>query len=184
MAISDKLNYLIETKQLFKDRLNSLGAEIIESTTFRNYLNWLDTFYGESSDKTDLAKNGVVGRTSQDGDPTPENPVEINNLSGDVEYKVSGKNLFDKDNANVLNAYFAQEKVIASSSAGKTLYISCEPNTTYTVSRIVGTRFRILTTETTPTLNVNGIDYQANDNATSLTITTSSNAKYLCVYYY
>ena len=47
MAISDKLNYLIETKQLFKDRLNSLGAEITSSTTFRNYLNWLDTFYGE-----------------------------------------------------------------------------------------------------------------------------------------
>lgn len=184
MAISDKLNYLIETKQLFKDRLNSLGAEIIESTTFRNYLTWLDTFYGEVSDKTDLAKNGVVGRTSQDGDPTPENPVEINNLSGDVEYKVSGKNLFDKDNANILNAYFAQEKIIASSSAGKTLYISCKPNTTYTVSRIAGTRFRILTTETTPTLNVNGIDYQANDNTTSLTITTSNNANYLCVYYY
>ena len=66
MAISDKLNYLIETKQLFKDRLNSLGAEITSSTTFRNYLNWLDTFYGEVSDKTDLSVNGVVGRTSQE----------------------------------------------------------------------------------------------------------------------
>ena len=75
MAISDKLNYLIETKQLFKDRLNSLGAEIIESTTFRNYLNWLDTFYGEVSDKTDLGVNGVVGRTSQES--------------------TTGKNLFD-----------------------------------------------------------------------------------------
>lgn len=325
MAISDKLNYLIETKQLFKDRLNSLGAEIIESTTFRNYLNWLDTFYGETSDKTDLSINGVVGRTSQEsttgknllgltdgtysqngitaivsdgeitlngtatansfidipvvknysftnGDkytislnnavlnaqvsfritlvgtydtradninrtntitydssvtiygskvtirtgsettlsnfklkpqielgstatsyepytggnpsPNPDFPQEINNLSGDVEYKVRGKNLFDKSNANVLNAYFAQEKIIASSSAGKTLYISCKPNTTYTVSRIAGTRFRVLTTETTPTLNANGIDYQANDNTTSLTITTSNNANYLCVYYY
>lgn len=93
MAISDKLNYLIETKQLFKDRLNSLGAEIIESTTFRNYLNWLNTFYGDASNKTDLAKNGVVGRTSQDGDPTPGNPVEINNISGDVEYKVTGEGI-------------------------------------------------------------------------------------------
>ena len=116
--------------------------------------------------------------------PSPGYPQEINNLSGDVEYKVRGKNLFDKDNANVLNAYFAQEKIIASSSAGKTLYISCKPNTTYTVSRIAGTRFRVLTTETTPTLNANGIDYQANDNTTSLTITTSNNANYLCVYYY
>lgn len=66
MAISDKLNYLIETKQLFKDRLNSLGSEITSSTSFRNYLTWLDTFYGEVSDKTDISVNGVVGRTSQE----------------------------------------------------------------------------------------------------------------------
>lgn len=105
MAISDKLNYLIETKDLFKDRLNSLGAEIIESTTFRNYLNWLDNFYIGSANKTDLAKNGVVGRTNQDGEPTPENPVEINNLNGDVEYKVRGKNLFDINNALNNNLY-------------------------------------------------------------------------------
>lgn len=96
MAISDKLNYLIGTKQLFKDRLNSLGAEIIESTTFRNYLNWLDTFYNQVSDKTNLSENGIVGRTSQDGDPTPENPVEINNLSGDVEYKVRGQGISER----------------------------------------------------------------------------------------
>ena len=465
-TIAEKLSYLADTKDLFKDRLNSLGAEIIESTAFRNYLNWLDTFYGKVSDKTDLAKNGVVGRTSQerttgknllpnnansqtingvtftvnedksitvngtatansffeffngnillgntitairkttkssptqyprlllsiggteynvdnveshrnyrvftggrtltkagigiqngetynetlycmivDGEttdnetyesytggkpsPSPDYPQEIINLSGDVEYKVRGKNLFnkgnyielngtpntsgtftggganynivipcqpnttytiqkrndgntnrfafccsktipsdadsvqtqilngtrndtaseitittastakyliahyyrnaetaltkqqlldsiqieegnqatpyepyisesfplslksknlfDKDNANVLNAYFAQEKIITSSSAGKTLYISCKPNTTYIISRIAGARFRVLTTETTPTLNVHGIDYQANDNTTSLTITTSNNANYLCVYYY
>lgn len=105
MAISDKLNYLIETKSKFKDRLNSLGAEIIGNTTFRNYLVWLDTFYGDASNKTDLSVNGVVGRTSQDGNPTPENPVEINNLSGDVEYKVRGKNKFDINNALNNNLY-------------------------------------------------------------------------------
>lgn len=93
MAISDKLNYLIETKQLFKDRLNSLGAEIIESTTFRNYLNWLDNFYIGSANKTDIAINGIDGRTSQSGTPTPNSPQPINNLSGNVSYTVSGTNI-------------------------------------------------------------------------------------------
>lgn len=191
MSIASRINEMTEHLRNDWDSIDKLGLDITEENSndnldknIENIAPVLNRFYNQASDKTDLSENGIVGRTSQDGYPTPENPVEINNLSGDVEYKVRGKNLFDKDNANVLNAYFAQEKVIASSSAGKTLYISCEPNTTYTVSRIVGTRFRILTTKTTPTLNVNGIDYQANDNATSLTITTSNNANYLCVYYY
>ena len=93
MAINDKLNYLIETKQLFKDRLNSLGAEIIESTTFRNYINWLDNFYIGSANKTDIAINGIEGRTSQSGTPTPDSPQPINNLSGNVSYTVSGTNI-------------------------------------------------------------------------------------------
>lgn len=92
MAISDKLNYLIETKSKFKDSLNSLGAEITASTTFRNYLNWLDNFYIGSANKTDLAKNGVVGRTSQSGTPTPDSPQSINNLTGNVSCKITTQN--------------------------------------------------------------------------------------------
>lgn len=65
-TIAEKLSYLADTKDLFKDRLNSLGANITNSTTFRDYLVWLDTFYGEVSDKTDLSVNGLVGRTSQE----------------------------------------------------------------------------------------------------------------------
>ena len=101
-TVAGKLSYLAYTKDLFKDRLNSLGAEILSTTTFRNYLTWLDTFYGEVSDKTDISQNGVVGRTSQEttsisgGDeydsPSPDYPQKITNLSGDVEYKVRGKN--------------------------------------------------------------------------------------------
>ena len=34
----EKLNYLNETKGLFKDRLNSLGGNVTENTKFRDYL--------------------------------------------------------------------------------------------------------------------------------------------------
>ena len=91
-TVAEKLSYLADTKDLFKDRLNSLGAEIIESTTFRNYLNWLDSFYNQSSDKTDLSENGIVGRTSQSGTPTPDSPQPINNLTGNVSYKITTRN--------------------------------------------------------------------------------------------
>lgn len=38
MAIIDKLNYLNETKELIKDSLNDLGAEITDEDTFRSYV--------------------------------------------------------------------------------------------------------------------------------------------------
>ena len=121
MAISDKLNYLIETKQLFKDRLNSLGAEIIESTTFRNYLTWLDTFYNQASDKTYLAKNGVVGRTSQES-TKGKNAYNINVnydwVGANTNYTITGNTI------NVNGKYFV---------AG---LHSVKSNTNYTISAI------------------------------------------------
>ena len=113
MAISDKLNYLIETKQLFKDRLNSLGAEITSSTTFRNYLNWLDTFYGEVSDKTDLSQNGVVGRTSQES--------------------TTGKNLFG-DTLEVGTINSSGNNSTSTDNMRNADYISVNQQTTYTIS--------------------------------------------------
>ena len=85
-TIAEKLSYLADTKELFKDRLNSLGAEITSSTTFRNYLTWLDTFYGEVSDKTDLSQNGIVGRTSQDTTTGKNylNPVPSDTTTGGI----------------------------------------------------------------------------------------------------
>lgn len=38
MATIDKLNYLNATKQLIKDGLNDLGAEITDDDTFRSYV--------------------------------------------------------------------------------------------------------------------------------------------------
>jgi len=89
--IATKLTYLNNTKDLFKDRLNSLGAEITSSTTFRNYLNWLDTFYGDASDKTDLSVNGVVGRTSQNTAGLPSEYTQVDYIeSSGTQYIDTG----------------------------------------------------------------------------------------------
>ena len=197
-TVAEKLSYLTDTKDLFKDRLNSLGAEITSSTTFRNYLNWLDTFYGEVSDKTDISINGIEGRTNQEttsisgGDeydsPSPDHPQPINNLSGDVPYKVSGKNLFNKDNYKNIKAYISNSGAVVTNSQNTTVYIPCASNKTYTVSRISPTsgnnKFAIGTTSELPSGGMQTGSYIRNDTASSLTLTTDNNAKYLLVWCY
>lgn len=48
----DKTDYLLETKGLLKDRINSLGGSITSGTTFRDYLVWLDSLYEALEEKT------------------------------------------------------------------------------------------------------------------------------------
>jgi len=97
--------------------------------------------------------------------------------------KGTGKNLFDKDNANIINASVINN-VITESNSAKMFYISCEPNTTYTISReIVGARFVGYTTNTTPTTGVSTLQIVSGNTASSITITTDANANYLLVYY-
>lgn len=101
-----------------------------------------------------------------------------------VYKKIVGKNLFDKDNANILDAYIDTNGNILSASNGKLLYINCKSNTTYTISKISGTRFRIVDTNVLPEIGIKGNNFVGVDTSTSLTITTANEAKYLCVNYY
>ena len=105
-----------------------------------------------------------------------------------AKIKTVGNNIneFDKDNANTLTAYLDINNFkISTNSTTKTLYIPCKANTTYTVSKISSKRFGIAFTNDTPAVdskinnaieNLNGV--------TSLTQKSTSQSKYLCVYYY
>ena len=110
--------------------------------------------------------------------PNPGYPQEIRTVSG-IE------NLFDKNTANILNAYLNNNtNKIYSSNSTRTTYISCKPNTTYTISKILSSRFVVAYTTDIP---VNGSDIRGaidKSNYTNITITTDSNANYLCIYFY
>ena len=93
------------------------------------------------------------------------------------------ENLFDKNNANIINCN-VNANTISTSNNAKTLYIPITGGKTYTISKIASSRFRIGTTEIIPANNVTISNYQANDSGTSITVTTSSSANYLCVYYF
>lgn len=198
MSIASRINEMTEHLRNDWDSINKLGLDITEENSndnldknIKNIAPVLDRFYNKSSDKTDLAKNGVVGRTSQDGDPTPENPVEINNLSGDVEYRVRGKNLFNKGNYIELNGTPNTSGTFTGGGANYNIVIPCQPNTTYTIQKRNDgntNRFAFFCSETIPsdadsaqTRILNGV---RNDTASEITITTASTAKYLIAHYY
>lgn len=46
-SINEKLNYINETKSLIKDKLNNLGSEIDNETTFREYVEKIEDLYEE-----------------------------------------------------------------------------------------------------------------------------------------
>ena len=97
-----------------------------------------------------------------------------------------GKNLFNKTNVASLDGY-PSATTITSDNYHKTIYIKCEPNTTYTVQKINqgnNKRFALATTATLPAIGGSTLQFDQNNNADSMTITTSSSARYLLVWCY
>lgn len=127
--------------------------------------------------------------------PNPDYPQEIEVVTGNNTIKVEGKNLFDKDNANVLNGYInasGRLNLYNYETADKIIYIDCKPNTTYSLQKMLqGTtsknRFRVGTLDKIPE-NQDVIEqfYNAGDGSTvqTYTITTNSTANYLIFYCY
>lgn len=102
--------------------------------------------------------------------------------------RTSGKNLFDKDNANVLNAYLTvSQNNIMSSTVDRIVWIFCKPNTTYSISKILQTtnnRFSIATTIETPAIGVQKYNQINTFTTSTYTYTTDSNANYLVLFCY
>ena len=102
-----------------------------------------------------------------------------------VEGVGSNINEFDKDNANVLNGSIdISSKTFKEASIQKSIYIECKPNTTYTISKIISKRFIIGTSENVPSQDSVFTNCISNADVDELSITSSENDKYLCVYYY
>ena len=102
------------------------------------------------------------------------------------------ENLFDKNNANIVNGWINSTTMrLSTSQNDRILYIPCKSNTTYTISRsIITSSFRVATYDNTPfpTMTSSNVDYPisnyiAYNTSSSITITTGANAKYLVVHY-
>ena len=110
-------------------------------------------------------------------------------------YEVNlGKNLFDKDNMNVRNAYlYNNQLVIRQNYSDRSFFIQCEPSTTYTISRgKITSSFRVAYSSTSvadipsTTSEIQRVACGGeidNDTGSSITITTDSTAKTIIVHY-
>ena len=113
--------------------------------------------------------------------PTPNTPIDM------VSCGDRTKNLFDKNNANnLLNNVSINNgtSVISNANGFYTLRIDCKPNTTYTISKVVSSRFIVAySNNLTYTSGETLLGKVSNNSATKLTITTGENAKTLYVFY-
>lgn len=115
--------------------------------------------------------------------PNPDFPQDIHVVSGNNTIKVEGKNLFDKNNINELNVYLdTVNNKLVSNNNNKTIYISCKPNTIYTISKTPSKRFGVAYTYTAPANNTAIYGTITNYDGASITITTDTNAQYLVVW--
>ena len=97
-----------------------------------------------------------------------------------------GKNLFDKNNPNIINGYIAGTKDIKTSPTSRCIYIPCKPNTMYSVSKIKSARFVVGFSEDVRPPKIGSIldRYSAFNNYTVATVTSKANSKWLVVHYY
>ena len=118
--------------------------------------------------------------------PNPDFPQDVNNVSGDNVVRISNKNLYDKDDSNLImnNVYInATGFVLTSSNNMKTICMPCRANTTYTVSKTLSSRF-IIGTASTNTIGTSMTAGRTNPSGTQVSVTSGANDKYLFVFYY
>ena len=156
-------NDIFNTYTFLEDKVRS-GMWVGENCVFNNA-----TFKIYSYEGTEDKEFEQYGAS-----PSPDYP-------GEIETVGSNLNLINKE--NVTNIYFNQTQIIIGATS-KTIVEKCSPKTTYTISKMKSTKFRVCTTNVFPAANVTMSDYVYNDTGDKITIKTSDNANYICIYFY
>lgn len=116
--------------------------------------------------------------------PSTEFPSMPVVCTGVQKIKQFGKNWFDKDNANIVNAYISSEGAFVANNANRCIYIKCKPNTTYKIQKIASKRFAVASYKTIATDGTDLNKFNIEHGSTSLSITTGKEDNYLYVLYY
>ena len=104
----------------------------------------------------------------------------LNNL---VVGNIESKNKFNVGNPNIVSGYINKNtNKFLTDGATKSIYIPCETNTTYTISKMQSARFTVAYSSVIPSNNSDTRGAIENNSAASITITTDSNANYLIMY--
>lgn len=183
-------------QQLTKEDLANMPTNYTPSQVYDKYVAL------QKQLATNITNKGVTASQTELYDNLIDKVAQIENLKGEerllenftnvlskpksvvqLEYP-EPKNLFDKDNANIIVGYPSAENVIEPVSTTKSIYIPCAPNTTYTVSKVVTARFAVAFTDVLPASGVAVTGKVQNKTATSITATSGANSKYIVVWMY
>ena len=137
---------------------------------------------GISGQKLDDIKVSFFPKQEGTEDPSPSNVRPISGYSDLTVYR-TGKNLFNKDGNGIIDGYFGS-KIVTSDSSFKTIFVQCVGGKTYTVSKTAGQRFLVGYTTETPAANVPVYGIITDQTATSITITTGDDARYIVAFIY
>ena len=155
--------------------------------------------YGEGTDVTlektieaPISSVELRGDMVQASVPEPSTPVDINTVTGEQTITIDGKNLFDKDNANIIYGYFTGDVQTSTITLGSEyarnviVYIPCDPSTTYTVNvnmsrNDVFWALQLGTTTETPAEGVTVTGTGTSSSSGVMTITTGAGAAYLVI---
>lgn len=161
----------------------------------QTYINaWLDAHpeamqYYISGSKLVLDENGILS-IQNDTDEIVEAldldtlRAEVTDLKSDIsDIGQAGKNLFNKRRIDYLDAHISATN-IAASTTSKTIYVPCEPSTTYTISKQVSKRFVVAYTSDVPVIGSSVSGVKTYNNNSAITITTDATAKYLVAFIY
>lgn len=166
--------------------INGDNSSTFISKANANYLTGLQFIYSADINFDNLVLGIQLEKGSTATSYSPYfTPIELNKI-GDYEdsiKKSTGKNLFDKDNANIFNGYLNGNEGIVSNNNNRITYIQIENDKTYTISKVLSNRFRIGLTNSVPSNNLQINDYSSQDNQTSYTFTNTS-YKYLCIWFW
>lgn len=162
---SEKLVYLNDTKVLIRNKLNKFGAELTNENTFRSYATFLEDLYNDYPTVSDVGSTITVNNTkkaplkkldlnsielTQDGTPTPDNPVDVNVITGSNNINITNtRNLLDFSNITVgklgtAGTVSVEGNNIIFTANNQSVYgigidlndLNLKPNTTYTVSNL------------------------------------------------
>ena len=159
-----------------KDTFTTNSVGLIANNKENNTLPLTDIMLAEGT-FSELPFEKFTGLTPA---PNPDYPQDIVNITG-------YRNLFDKSDATKILTGFITPDNTALQVYGensRSLYISCKPNTKYTITKVLSSRFRVATSNTLPENQTVITKLNMDNDVTKYVATTPSDANYLIVTYY
>ena len=132
------------------------------------------------SNGTPIISLSMKGNGQQNGTPTPDAPI-MPTFCGEKTAQ-----LLDKNTVQITNMYArSQDGVVdgASNNVRSCIFL-CNPNTTYTVSKMITSRFEVAEFDSKPSSGSVSTNWIFGSDSNSITITTGQTTKYLLIWFF